>query len=141
MKAKITKRSVDSAKAGPRDVFLWDTEIRGFGCKVTPKGARMFILQYWSHDRSRRVTLGRYGSDLTVDEARTKARRLRGQIANGGDPASEIAKARTIPTLAAFANRYLAEHAKVKKKPSSYAADKRNLRKHIKPVLGRAVSE
>lgn len=113
MKAKITKRSVDSAKPGPRDVFLWDTEVRGFGCKVTPKGTRMFILQYWSHGRTRRVTLGRYGSDITADEARA------------------------MPLLAAYADHYLADHAKVKKKPSSYAADKRNLRKHIKPVLGR----
>ena len=35
MKGKITKRGVESIKPGARDVFLWDTEIPGFGVKVT----------------------------------------------------------------------------------------------------------
>jgi len=46
MRDKITKRSVDAIKPSLRDSFLWDTEIPGFGCKVTPKGARIYILQY-----------------------------------------------------------------------------------------------
>jgi integrase len=136
MKVKITKRAVDSAKSGTREQFLWDTEIPGFGCKVTPKGARIFVLQYWARSRARRVRLGRYGSDLTVDQARAEARRLRGQIASGEDPAANRARLREIPMLVEFAERYLAEHAKVKKKKSSYTADERNLRKHILPVLG-----
>ncbi len=139
MKAKITKRMVESITPGERDVFVWDTDVRGFGCKVTPKGARVFILQYWMNAtrRARRITLGRYGSELTADEARTEARRLRGAIAVGGDPALERAKAKEMPLLQAFAERYLAEHAKVKKKPLSYAADECNLRNHVLPVLGR----
>jgi integrase len=137
MKIKLTKRSVEAAKPGARDLFLWDTEVSGFGCKVTPRGRRVFILQYWANGRARRVTLGRYGSDLTADQARTKARRLRGQVADGGDPAADRAEARFMPTLATFAERYLAEHAEVKKKPSSIESDERNLRLHVLPALGR----
>ena len=44
---------------------------------------------------------------------------------------------RAVPTLEAFAERYLAEHAAVKKKASSAAEDRRNLRKHVRPTLGR----
>ena len=137
MKIKLTKRSVESARPGAHDLFLWDTEVSGFGCKVTPRGRRVFILQYWANGRARRVTLGRYGSDLTADQARTKARRLRGQVADGGDPAADRAEARLMPTLATFAERYLAEHAEVKKKPSSIESDERNLRLHVLPALGR----
>ena len=133
MRAKVTKRAIDALKPSDRDVFLWDTEIPGFGCKLTPKGSRVFVLQYWMDGRARRLTIGRYGSEITADEARTKVRRLRGQIADGKDPASE----RATPTLDKFAERYLAEHAAVKKKPSSVAADARNLRNHILPALGR----
>jgi hypothetical protein len=74
MKIKLTKRSIDAAKPGVRDLFLWDTEAAGFGCKVTPKGRRVFVLQYWANGRARRVTLGRYGSEITVDQARASGR-------------------------------------------------------------------
>lgn len=137
VKTKITKRAIDGVRSGSRDVFLWDTEVQGFGCKITPKGRRVFVLQYWSNNRARRVTLGLYGSELTVDEARTSARRLRGQVASGGDPATDRARSKDIPTFAEVAERYLAEHAKPKKKPDSYKADARNLRMHILPALGR----
>ena len=46
MRGKLTKRSVEALKPDARDSFLWDTEIRGFGCKVTPKGGRIYLLQY-----------------------------------------------------------------------------------------------
>lgn len=142
MKVKLTKRRIDAAKPAARDLFLWDTEAAGFGCKVTPRGLRVFILQYWANGKARRVTLGRYGSALTVDEARTKARRLRGQVADGGDPAGARADAQAMPTLAAFAARYLKEHAAEHKRPSSYAEDVRNIRNHVAPLLGdRKVAE
>ncbi len=137
MKVKLTKRTADSAKLGERDLFLWDSVLPGFGLKVTPKGRRVFVLQYWVNGRARRVTLGLYGAELTVDQARTKARNLRGQVAAGGDPAAERARVRAIPTLAEFAERYMAEHAAVKKKPRSYEADALNLRLHVLPTLGR----
>ncbi|MCH7793908.1 MAG: integrase arm-type DNA-binding domain-containing protein [Proteobacteria bacterium] len=142
MKIKLTKRSIDAAKPGARDLFLWDTEAAGFGCKVTPKGRRVFILQYWANGRARRVTLGRYGSELTVDQARTKARRLRGHVADGGDPAGARAQARAMPTVKQFAERYLREYAAEHKRPSSCAEDARNVRNHVAPLLGdRKISE
>lgn len=137
MKVKLTKRAVEGAKPTAHDAFLWDVEVPGFGCKVTPRGRRIFVLQYWANGRSRRVTLGRYGVELTVDQARTKAKGLRGQVADGGDPAAARAKARAMPTLTEFAERYLIEHAMAKKKPLSIEADRRNLDKHILPALGR----
>lgn len=136
MKTKLTKRVVDSAAPGVRDLFLWDTELPGFGCKITPTGARIFVLQYSANGRVRRLRLGRYGSELTVEEARTKVRKLRGQIASDADPADARARVRAIPSLAEFAERYIAKHAAVKKKPSSRQADARNLRLHVLPSLG-----
>ncbi len=121
MKTKITKRAVESVRPGSRAVFLWDTEIPGFGVKVTPAGKRVYILQYTFGGRSRRYTIGQHGVDRTPEEARRDARSLRGSVAKGHDPAGEIAIDRATPTLAVFADRYLAEHAAVKKKASSAA--------------------
>ena len=137
MKARLIKRSVEKIAPSARDVYLWDTEMPGFGVKVTPQGRRVYVLQYSFGGRSRRYTIGRHGIDLTADEARTEARRLRGQVADGHDPAGDCATQRSMPTLHEFAERYLAEHAAVKKKPRSVAGDKCNLERHILPKLGR----
>ena len=105
--------------------------------KVTPKGVRVYVLQYSFGGRSRRVTIGRHG-ELTVEEARRKALGLRAAVANGADPAGVRATDRAVPLLAEFAQRYLSEHAAVKKKPLSLAADERNLRNHITAGHGQA---
>ena len=46
MKDKITKQTVESLKPGAKDRTLWDTELPMFGCKITPKGRRVYLLQY-----------------------------------------------------------------------------------------------
>ncbi len=46
MRQKITKTAVDNLKPESRDAFLWDTEITGFGCKITPAGRKVYVLQY-----------------------------------------------------------------------------------------------
>jgi integrase len=142
-KIKLTKRSVEAIEPGPRDLLAWDSEIPGFGVKVTPRGARVYVLQYSRLNRSRRVTIGRHGDGgLTADQARREAEVLRGVVRNGGDPASERADERNVPTLRALAERYMAEHAVPKKKPRSADSDRRLLDCHIIPLLGnRRVSE
>lgn len=137
MKGKITKRAVESIQPALRDTFLWDTELPGFGCKITPKGARVYVLQYSRAGRDRRLTLGRHGIDLTSDEARREALRLRGEVAAGRDPGGERAAFKASPTLAIFAERYLAEHAWVKKKHRSAVGDQGNLRVHLLPAFGK----
>ncbi len=44
--SRITKQSVDAIVRGPRETFLWDDELRGFGVRTTPMGAKSYVLQY-----------------------------------------------------------------------------------------------
>ncbi len=37
---KLTKRVVEAAKPSAKDIILGDNELKGFGCKITPKGTR-----------------------------------------------------------------------------------------------------
>ena len=99
MRGKLTKRSVDALKSDVRDQFIWDTEIPGFGCKVTPKGARIYILQYGRLGRDHRVTIGRHGSDVTAEQARLEALRLRGIVAAGENPATARTRERSASTI------------------------------------------
>ena len=93
----ISKRSVDHARPRERDAFLWDDQIRGFGLKVTPAGAKVYLVQYRTGGRgtpTKRVTIGRHGAPWTPDQARRKAKAILGEIAAGRDPAGERRAAR-----------------------------------------------
>ena len=75
MPQRLTKRVVDLAAPESADRFLWDSDLKGFGLKVTPAGRKSFVAQYRSRDdgRTQRLTIGAYGP-LTVEQARSQAR-------------------------------------------------------------------
>src|SRR5918994_1831399 len=88
----ITKRAVDAAVPGAKDAFLWDSGLKAFGLKVTPAGAKVYLVQYRTGGRgapTKRVTIGRHGAPWTPDQARDRAKAILGKGANGGDPAAE----------------------------------------------------
>jgi len=90
--ASITKRTVDAAKAGERDQFIWDNEVHGFGLKVTPAGGRVYIYQYRiarpgeaERTPAKRYTIGKHGN-LTPEQARKRAKALAAMVDQGIDP-------------------------------------------------------
>jgi integrase len=94
--ATITETRVKAHKAKTRendgkivDAYLWDGELKGFGCKATPGGKRAFFVQYRAtrNTNIQRVHIGYYGT-LTVEQARKEAKRLLGEVAAKRDPAA-----------------------------------------------------
>lgn len=86
---RITKRSVDALERADREVFLWDEELKGFGLRLTPKGAKSYVLQYRMGGReapSKRFTIGAHGSPFTPEKARKEAERLKILVRQGIDP-------------------------------------------------------
>ena len=89
-KGRITKRAVDATEPSENDTYLWDTDLSGFGLKVTPAGGKAYLVQYrlgGRKGRTRRVTIGRHGSPWTPESARKEAKRLLGEVGAGRDPA------------------------------------------------------
>jgi integrase len=136
MLTRLSKRVIDAATPAPRDYFLWDQMVKGFGAKITPAGAKVYVLQYRCKGRQRRYTIGRHGSPWTADEARTEAVRLLAEVVRGDDPADLKRAERGNVTFSAFADRYLREHADLHKKPRSAELDRWLLRTHILPAIG-----
>lgn len=143
MQAKITKRAVDAAKTpAGRDVWLWDTELKGFGLRVRSKGRKAYVVEYrpGSGGRAapkRRVTIGSHGSPWTPDTARREARRILGAVANGADPAADKSRNKEAPTVKELVKRFLEDHVEVKRKPSTAKEYRRLLELHLLPSLAR----
>lgn len=73
-------------------------------------------------------------SDITFDQARKEAKRLRSEITLGGDPAASKEQRQAVPTYAELAAQHLA-HAKTYQR--SYATTEMYVRRHIVPRWGK----
>jgi integrase len=135
---RISKSRVDAVKAADQDQYLWDTELKGFGLKVTPAGRKVYIVQYrvgGRRGRTRRLTLGAHGV-LTPEKARAKAKQVLGEVAAGRDPAEARDKARAAQALGAVLEQFLTEHVDAKLKASTAREYRRLARLYIVPRLG-----
>lgn len=145
---KLTKRIVDALQHDRgRDVFVWDTEVRGFGIRAKPSGTKTFLIQYRNAERrTRRLVIGQFGV-LTVDLARDLAKKKLASVVDGGDPSAERRAAREGMTVAEVCDWYL-EEAEARRllgrnrrpiKASSVAGDRSRIEQHIKPIIGSRV--
>lgn len=113
---KLTKRLIEGLEAEPKEKFYWDTEIKGFGVKVTPKGSKSFLVQYRPGGRGspiRKIRVGSCGS-VSLHKARTEAARILGQKAEGRDPALERKQSRqklASDKFSAIVDNFLTMHA------------------------------
>lgn len=160
-KAPITKRTVDAAKPAAAEYVVWDDggkeTVKGFGLKVTPAGAKVYIYRYriarpGAADQTppRKYTIGKHGN-LTPEQARTRAKALAAMVEQGIDPrqteldaidAKDTArrqaeeKARIDSTLSfeKIAERWLEDY-EIGHRPRSHAQAKSAIDKHLVPAL------
>lgn len=95
---RLSKRVVDAAVAGAGERFIWDSDLAGFGLRVTRQGVKSFVFQYRmkGEPNARRYTIGRYGA-WAPDQARERCKELARKVEAGEHPreaAQERAKAR-----------------------------------------------
>src|SRR6266568_324480 len=131
----ITIRAVQALKPGEQ---IWDSgaeAVKGFGVR-RQRRYPTYVLKFRFKGRQRFVSIGRHGSPWTPVTARREAKRLLGLVADGIDPAAERDAAKEQPTVATFADRYLAEFAVPRKKPRTVEEDRRLFRLHLLPLLG-----
>ncbi len=137
---RLTKKIVESAtyegNGGSRYV-LWDEEVRGLGLRVFPSGRKSFVLLYRVDGRQRLMKLGSYGV-FTVQDARKKAKALLYNVELHQEDPLAVRRARSkVRTVIEVAQRYLKEHAEVKKKSASVKNDEQMLRDYVLPGIGR----
>ena len=130
----LNKRMVDGLSVDGKDAVFWDRDLPGFGVRVYPSGANVFVVQTYAFGRSKRVTLGRYGPKYFVDHAREDAKRVIARIKSGESPVP--AEPADEPTVCDLAERYRREYVAMHCKPATVSHYGLMLRKHIVPGLG-----
>ena len=137
MKIRLSKRVIDKAKyEGRGGCYLWDTEILGFGLRIYPTGRKSFVVTYHVRGRQRYFTIGRFG-ELTVQQARALSLETLAEARQGKDPAGEYQTSRKAPTMVDLADRFMNDHALIKKKPKSAARDRQLWDRCVLPELGK----
>lgn len=132
---KLTKKIVESTLPQNKDVILWDSEIKGFTCKITPAGKKSYFLYYRTQDqRQRRPKIGDH-TVMACEQARNIAQQWLLQVSQGKDPSAEKQTLKLVPTVKELADQYMKEHAPHKKE-SSRKEDQRLWQQHILPRLG-----
>jgi len=94
-KIKLTKAVIDKLQIpapGKREEYF-DSELRGYGVRVTSNKKSFFVLKR-EKGKLTRVTLGVYGVEMTPDEARRKAHDIISQLHKGIDVNAEKRKER-----------------------------------------------
>ena len=131
----LTARLARETKPGDRDVFLFDRALPGFGLRVHRSGAKAWIVQTRIEGKSRRVVIARHG-EMDLAQARRHARDILARIRAGDNPADDIRKEKTAPTVTMLADEYL-RRCDPYWKPSGRKTIRIYLKDRILPTFGK----
>ena len=105
------------------------------GCAVHRSGAKAWIVQTRIEGKSRRVVITRHG-EMDLAQARRHARDILARIRAGDNPADDIRKEKTAPTVAMLADEYL-RRCDPYWKPSGRKTIRIYLKARILPTFGK----
>ena len=137
---KLTKRVVEGALPTDKRYVIWDAQIPGFGVRVFPSGIKTFVFKYrvggGRTATRRQPVIGKFGM-ITVDQAREIAKDWAADVRKGEDPGGDRKEKRAAPRMSDLFERYISDHAKPHKKPSSVEDDERIIRTFVGPEFGK----
>lgn len=140
---KLGRRALSTLPAVDRATILYDSDLKGFGLRLTPGGSQTWIVEYRPGAGGRgvakkRISLGAT-STLSPERARDAAKTLLASVRLGVDPNAARAEERAAKTIGDLQPLYAAESDPVRKSRTVqlYQGYWNN---HILPALGSAVA-
>lgn len=104
---RITNRTLAAlTTTSPKGTRFYDVDLRGFCVRVMADGSKHFEVRYGTRKSRHRLTVGRHGT-LTLDQARTRAKKILAAVVQGEDPAAERERRRNLPTFGVWRATYL----------------------------------
>ena len=132
---KISKRTVDAAKAANERYILWDSDLKGFGVRVEASGTKSFLVRYRHQGRRRFLSLGRFG-EITPEQARLLAQKALSRVRDGIDPADQRSQDREAITVRSLVEQFLDDHVDKKRKPKTVIEYRSVLERYLLPKFG-----
>lgn len=139
----LTERRIRDAKAAATTRFLWDGQIKGLGVRITPKGAKSYVLFYRTAGRKHLATLARVAETPLKDARERAAGELAGIRAGEADPLERRREAREAPTVADALGRYFDDFAPARMRlgrlaPKTVQEYGFVARRYVGPAIGKA---
>lgn len=141
---KLTKSLIDQNNSNDKDYFVWDSEVKGFGCRIWPSGKKTYMFFYRSPLTQKKigVKIGVHGH-ITVDEARIEVKKLSAEIASGSDPKEEKQKKMIEQkkiddkdlNFKDFLPIFIERHSKIYNKPTTQKVNEQQFKTHILPFF------
>ncbi len=138
MSHKVTDKTVKAmAPPSSGNRITYDSEVKGFGVRITAAGSRSFVLNYRrkADGLERRWTIGSF-PDWGAGAAREEAQRLKRLVDGGADPVGAHRGEREAPTVADLCDRFIEEYLP-RKRDSTRKSYGRLIAVNIRPPLGR----
>lgn len=134
-KVNFTKFFIDTAKcpAGVDKITFFDLGCRNFFLEVRKSGHAVFGIKYVDQRGVQRQYKIGHRNDLSLEQARKQADKLRGRLTLGVDPFEEKQTRKSVLRFCELVERYLA-HVSIHKK--SWKFDEGLLRNHVLPSWG-----
>ncbi len=112
----LTQKVLESLPPKEKPYIVRDDEIKGLVVKIYPTGAKTFFLDVLIERRHDMFKLGQW-PDLNIMQIREKARKMRGDLAQGKNPKAERKEG---ITLGEFFEVYMDRHGNEKKSAKEY---------------------
>lgn len=110
----FTKAALDSLPLPPAGVrsTYHDTHTSGLQVRVTSTGKKTFCLyKRAKNGQPERITIGAFNDGVTVEQARTKALKLKSAMTDGSSPAAALREKRAEITFGEAFEMYITDHA------------------------------
>lgn len=137
---KFSKTVVENLPPRPSTYITFDSELPGFGCRVTPAGARSWVVEYRPGNGGRRVSKKRVtlGSVATLlpDRARKAAKDVLARARLREDVAGQRSARRQALTIIELGTRFMSEEIRPTRKASTSALYDLYFRRHVWPDIG-----
>ena len=138
----LTERRIRDVKPQPKTRFLWDRQVKNLGVRITPRGAKSYVLFYRVAGRKHLATLARC-SELSLKAARERAGAELAAIRAGkSDLLERQQRAKEAPTvndgLDRFFKEFVPERITMGRMKHVTAAKYRNQAdNYLRPALGK----
>lgn len=137
----LTEKRIRDLKPGPKTQFLWDRQVANLGVRITPSGVKSFVLFYRVAGKKRLATLARC-SEISLKDARERARKDLAAVREGTDPVERKRAARSTPTVAELIRQFLEDEgpariARGRMTQRTLTEYRRQCTRYVEPAIGK----